>query len=47
MIVAGLVVVPISKRFSPRVVVPAALTLSIGGYVTVALVGGQRQPRAR
>ncbi len=40
MIVAGLVVVPISKRFSPRVVVPAALTLSIGGYVTVALVAG-------
>ena len=40
MIVAGLVVVPISKRFSPRIVVPAALTLSIGGYVTVALVAG-------
>ena len=40
MIVAGLVVVPISKRFSPRVVVPAALALSIGGYVTVALMAG-------
>ncbi|WP_457098765.1 MFS transporter [Microbacterium sp. P5_E9] len=40
MIVAGLIVVPISKRFSPRIVVPAALALSIGGYVTVALVAG-------
>ncbi|QIG41292.1 MFS transporter [Microbacterium sp. 4R-513] len=40
MIVAGLVVVPISKRFSPRVVVPGALLLSIGGYVTIALVAG-------
>jgi DHA2 family multidrug resistance protein-like MFS transporter len=40
MIVAGLVVVPISKRFSPRVVVPAALTLSIAGYVVVAMVAG-------
>ncbi|WP_345802923.1 MFS transporter [Microbacterium sp. AZCO] len=40
MIVAGLVVVPISKRFSPRVVVPAALVLSIAGYVTIAVVAG-------
>lgn len=40
MIVAGLVVVPISKRFSPRVVVPGALVLSIAGYVTIAAVAG-------
>ena len=40
MIVAGLVVVPISKRFSPRIVVPAALVLSIAGYVTIAAVAG-------
>src|SRR6478609_4011380 len=40
MIIAGLVVVPISKRFSPRIVVPAALVLSIAGYVTIAAVAG-------
>ena len=40
MIVAGLVVVPISKRFSPRVVVPGALALSIAGYITIAAVAG-------
>jgi DHA2 family multidrug resistance protein-like MFS transporter len=40
MIAAGLIVVPISKRFSPRIVVPAALVLSIGGYVTVAVIAG-------
>jgi DHA2 family multidrug resistance protein-like MFS transporter len=40
MIAAGLVVVPISKRFSPRVVVPGGLILSIAGYVTIAVVAG-------
>ena len=40
MIVAGLVVVPISKRFSPRVVVPGALALSIAGYITIAALAG-------
>lgn len=36
MIVAGLVVVPISRRVAPRVLVPSALTLSAGGYLVVA-----------
>ncbi|MEU1970268.1 MFS transporter [Microbacterium sp. NPDC019599] len=40
MIVAGLVVVPISKRFSARVVVPGALVLSIVGYLVVAVTAG-------
>jgi DHA2 family multidrug resistance protein-like MFS transporter len=35
MIVAGLLVVPIAKRFAPRVVVPAALGFSIAGYLLV------------
>lgn len=38
MIVAGLGVVPISRRVSPRIVVPAALTLSAAGYVMIALL---------
>ncbi len=41
MIVAGLIVVPISKRWSPRVIVPAALTLSVVGYVIVAVTAGE------
>lgn len=36
MIVAGLLVVPIAKRVPPRVVVPVALTFSVGAYVVVA-----------
>nr|WP_243074687.1 MFS transporter [Microbacterium sp. SS28] len=40
MIAAGLLVVPISKRFSPRIVVPAALSLSLGGYLVVAATAG-------
>ncbi len=36
MIIAGLVVVPLAKRFSPHVLVPAALIFSIVGYVAVA-----------
>lgn len=37
MIVAGLVVVPISKRLSPRVVIPGALVFSVAGYVMIAM----------
>ncbi len=36
MIVSGLVVVPISARVSPRIVIPAALVFSVTGYVLVA-----------
>ncbi len=36
MIIAGLVVVPISRRVHPRLLVPAALALSAGGYLVVA-----------
>lgn len=36
MIVAGLSVVPISRRIPPHIVVPVALTLSVLGYVIVA-----------
>jgi DHA2 family multidrug resistance protein-like MFS transporter len=37
MIVAGLVVVPIARRVSARIVVPVGLALSAGGYVVVAM----------
>jgi DHA2 family multidrug resistance protein-like MFS transporter len=36
MIAAGLVVVPISKKWPARVVIPVALVFSVVGYVTVA-----------
>lgn len=36
MVVAGLVVVPISRRLSPRIVVPFGLALSASGYLVVA-----------
>ncbi|MDX2375649.1 MFS transporter [Microbacterium sp. LRZ72] len=36
MIVAGLAVVPVARRVSPRLLVPAALALSVGGYLLVA-----------
>jgi len=36
MIIAGLAVVPVSRRFAPRVVVPAALSMSVVGYLLVA-----------
>ncbi|MCU4672147.1 MFS transporter [Microbacterium fluvii] len=35
MIVSGLVVVPISARVSPRIVVPSALVFSVAGYLLV------------
>ncbi|QLD13125.1 MFS transporter [Microbacterium oleivorans] len=38
MIIAGLGVVPISRRVSPRIVVPAALALSAAGYVMIAVL---------
>lgn len=37
MIVAGLTVVPISRRVPPHIVVPAALALSVLGYLIVAM----------
>lgn len=37
MIVAGLAVVPVAKRFAPRVVVPVALTFSVVAYAMVAV----------
>ena len=40
MIVAGLVVVPISSRVSPRIVIPGALVFSIAGYLTIAVTTG-------
>ncbi|WP_426319964.1 MFS transporter [Microbacterium sp. E-13] len=40
MIIAGLAVVPIAKRWPARVVVPGALVFSLAGYVTVALATG-------
>jgi DHA2 family multidrug resistance protein-like MFS transporter len=40
MIAAGLIVVPIAKRWSPRVIVPGALSLSIVGYLVVAATAG-------
>lgn len=36
MIVAGLAVVPISRRVSPHIVVPASLLFSLAGYLLVA-----------
>jgi DHA2 family multidrug resistance protein-like MFS transporter len=40
MIVAGLVVVPIAKKWPARVVVPAALVFSLAGYLAVAFATG-------
>ncbi|MEU2203077.1 MFS transporter [Microbacterium oleivorans] len=37
MIVSGLAVVPVSRRVSPRVVVPVALALSVAAYVVIAV----------
>lgn len=39
MIVAGLVIVPISRRVRPSIVVPAGLLISAGGYLAIALGG--------
>ncbi|MDN8547691.1 MFS transporter [Microbacterium sp. NM3R9] len=36
MIISGLGVVPISRRVSPRIVIPAALVLSTAGYIVIA-----------
>ncbi|MDQ1128319.1 MFS transporter [Microbacterium sp. SORGH_AS_0888] len=40
MIVAGLVVVPIASRVSPRIVIPVALVFSLTGYLLVAVAAG-------
>jgi DHA2 family multidrug resistance protein-like MFS transporter len=40
MIVSGLAVVPISKKWPARVVIPIALVFSVAGYVTVAFATG-------
>ncbi|WP_127474549.1 MFS transporter [Microbacterium sulfonylureivorans] len=37
MIAAGLLVVPLAKRFSSRIIVPSALAVSVLAYVTIAL----------
>ncbi|GGH39982.1 MFS transporter [Microbacterium album] len=39
MIVGGIGVVPIARRYSPRAVIPAALAFSVAGYVMVAWSG--------
>ncbi|MCP2636627.1 MFS transporter [Microbacterium sp. HD4P20] len=40
MIVAGLAVVPIAKKWPARIVVPAALVFSLAGYLAVAFATG-------
>ncbi|MFE2771923.1 MFS transporter [Microbacterium resistens] len=39
MIVSGLAIVPISRRVSPHILIPAALVFSVGGYLLVAFAG--------
>nr|WP_228498141.1 MFS transporter [Plantibacter sp. VKM Ac-2876] len=40
MIIAGLVIVPISKRVRPGIVAPIALVVSAVGYASIAITGG-------
>ncbi len=40
MIVAGLLVVPVSSRLSPRLVIPVALLFSAAGYIGIGLTTG-------
>ncbi|WP_353111584.1 MFS transporter [Microbacterium sp.] len=40
MIIAGLAIVPVSRRISPHVLIPAALVFSVIGYLLVAFIGG-------
>ncbi|WEG07414.1 MFS transporter [Microbacterium horticulturae] len=40
MIIAGLLVVPVASRVSPRVVIPVALAFSAAGYIGIALTTG-------
>lgn len=40
MIAAGLLIVPVSKRVRPGIVVPIALVFSAGGYAAIAVTGG-------
>ncbi|TFD62920.1 MFS transporter [Cryobacterium suzukii] len=41
MIVAGLLIVPIARRVRPSRVVPLALLISVAGFASIALRGGQ------
>lgn len=41
MVIAGLGVVPVSKRVKPRIVVTVALLISASGYLMIALTGGE------
>lgn len=43
MIVAGLAVVPVARRLSPRIVVPSALVLSAAGYAVIAATASSGQ----
>lgn len=43
MIVAGLAVVPVARRFAPHIVVPSALALSAAGYMLVPLAATPEQ----
>src|SRR5690606_1097238 len=40
MIVAGLAIVPVARRVSPHVLIPASLVFSVVGYVLVAYTSG-------
>jgi DHA2 family multidrug resistance protein-like MFS transporter len=43
MIAAGLLVVPLARRFSSRVLVPAGLAVSVLAYIVIALTAGEGQ----
>ncbi|MGB4137968.1 MAG: MFS transporter [Microbacterium sp.] len=40
MIISGLAIVPVSRRVSPHILVPAALVFSVAGYLLVAFTSG-------
>lgn len=40
MIIAGLAVVPISRRLAPNILVPGALVFSVGAYIAIAFIAG-------
>ncbi|MGG7463637.1 MFS transporter [Plantibacter sp. YIM 135347] len=40
MIAAGLLIVPVSKRVRPGIVIPIALAVSAAGYAAIAITGG-------
>lgn len=43
MIAAGLLVVPLARRFSSRIIVPAGLAVSVLAYVVIAVTAGEGQ----